>query len=80
MIIGNGILRSGGKTKFTLFLDVLGTYGIGLPLGLLGALVFKLEITKVYALLSVEEIARLVIGAARVKSRKWIDNITHKNN
>ena len=32
MIIGNGILRSGGKTKFTLFLDVLGTYGIGLPL------------------------------------------------
>ena len=80
MIIGNGILRSGGKTKFTLFLDVLGTYGIGLPLGLLGALVFKFEITKVYALLSVEEIARLVIGAARVKSRKWIDNITHKNN
>ena len=55
MIIGNGILRSGGKTKFTLFLDVLGTYGIGLPLGLLGALVFKFEITKVYALLSVEE-------------------------
>ena len=44
------------------------------------ALVFKFEITKVYALLSVEEIARLVIGAARVKSRKWIDNITHKNN
>lgn len=80
MIIGNGILRSGGKTKFTLFLDLLGTYGIGLPLGLLGALVFKFEITKVYALLSVEEIARLVIGAARVKSRKWIDNITHKNN
>lgn len=80
MIIGSGILRSGGKTKFTLFLDVLGTYGIGLPLGLLGALVFKFEITKVYALLSVEEIARLVIGAARVKSRKWIDNITHKNN
>ncbi|MGN0729140.1 MATE family efflux transporter [Treponema sp.] len=78
MIIGSGILRSGGKTKFTLFLDTIGTYGIGLPLGLIGAVVLKLEITKVYALLSVEEIIRLAIGLERIKSKKWMSSLTQQ--
>lgn len=75
MVIGSGILRSGGKTKYTLFLDVLGTWGIGIPLGLLGAAVFKLEVTHVYALLSLEEAVRFVLGLARIKSRKWMQNL-----
>lgn len=75
MVIGSGILRSGGKTKYTLFMDVLGTWGIGIPLGLLGAAVLRLEVTYVYALLSLEEAVRLVLGLYRVKSKKWMHNL-----
>lgn len=72
MVTGSGILRSGGETKTVLFLDVLGTYGIGIPLGILGAFVFKMNVVYVYALLSLEEAVRLVLGLWFIKRKKWM--------
>lgn len=79
MVVGSGIIRSGGETKYTLFLDVVGTYAIGLPLGLVSAFVFKLPVQAVYAILSVEEIWRLAMGVRRVKGKKWIKQVYAKN-
>lgn len=75
MVVGSGIIRSGGETKYTLFLDVVGTYAIGLPLGLISAFVLKLPVQAVYAILSVEEIWRLFMGIRRVQSKKWIKQV-----
>ena len=44
MILGGGIVRSGGKTRYIMIIDLIGTWGFGVPLGLLSAFVFRLPI------------------------------------
>lgn len=75
MILG-GILRSGGKTKYTLFLDVFGTWGIGVPIGFISAFLWHLPIQLVYFLISTEEMVRLALGIRIFRTRKWIERIT----
>ena len=76
MIIAGGVLRSGGKTKYTLYIDMLGTWVFGVPFGLLGAFVFKWPIEAVYALLSFEEVVRLGITMIIFKKKIWMQNVT----
>lgn len=75
MIIGSGILRSGGKTKYTLYLDMLGTWGIGVPIGFISAFFLKIPIEYVYLLICSEELVRFIIGIKLVYSRKWMKNL-----
>lgn len=75
MIMLGGVLRSGGQTKYTLFLDMLGTWGIGIPLGLLGAFVLKLPLPAVYAMITFEEAVRLALGLRRVATGKWMKKL-----
>ncbi len=75
MICGSGILTAGGKTKITFMLDLIGTWCIGVPLGLFSAFVLKLSIEWVYLLISTEEIVKLLIGLRIVYSKKWVTNI-----
>ncbi len=71
MVMGNGVLRAGGDTRFVLFADIVSIYFIGIPLalftihytswGLLGVLGAKLF----------EEGARVFIFMLRYRSGKW---------
>ncbi|AOY78080.1 MATE family efflux transporter [Clostridium formicaceticum] len=70
-----GILRGGGDTKFSLFLEMGSVWLIGVPLAFLGALVLKLPVYWVVALVSLEEIVKALIGIPRVISKKWVRNI-----
>ena len=70
-----GILRGGGDTKFSLFLEMGSVWGIGVPMAFMGALVWKLPIYWVVALVSMEEIVKTSIGIPRVISKKWIKNV-----
>lgn len=72
MILGGGILRSGGKTNYIMFIDIFGTWGIGVPLGLLAAFVLRLSIPYVYFLLSLEECVRFVISLVVFRRKKWM--------
>lgn len=76
MVISGGVLRSGGKTKYTLYIDLIGTWVFGVPLGLLAAFVWKLPIEYVYAVLSFEEVMRLLVGLIILKKKIWMDNVT----
>lgn len=78
MILGGGILRSGGNTRFTLITDLIGTWVLGVPLGLLTAYVFHLPIYLVYIILSLEEVARVIMGLHIFRSRKWMNNVTRQ--
>lgn len=40
MILGGGIVRSGGQTRTIMIIELLGTWGFGVPLALLGAYAF----------------------------------------
>lgn len=69
------IFRSGGDTKAALFLDVSGVWLIGIPMAVLGGLVFKLPIYIVYAMILIEEIYKFILGSIRYRQKKWIKNI-----
>lgn len=75
MILGGGILRSGGKTKYTMWIDIIGTWGFGVPLGLLAAFVWKLPIAYVYFVLSLEECVRLGISLIIFRKKTWMESI-----
>ena len=75
MILGGGIIRSGGKTKYIMVIDLIGTWGFGVPLGLLSAFVLKLPIPWVYFLLSLEECVRFGISVAVFRRRKWMNSL-----
>jgi Na+-driven multidrug efflux pump len=45
-------------------------------LTILGAFLFKLPVYTVYALAILEEISKCIIGIIRLKSGKWIKDVT----
>lgn len=73
MILGGGIIRSGGKTNYVMWIDLVGTWLFGVPLGLLSAFIWKLEIPYVYCILSLEELVRLGITMVLFKKRCWMN-------
>ena len=75
MILGGGILKSGGKTNYTLAIDLIGTWGFGVPLGFLAAFVLKLPVAPVYFLLSLEECVRLALSLRLFKKRSWMQQL-----
>ncbi len=75
MILGGGIIRSGGRTKYIMIIDLLGTWLVGVPLGLFTGLYLKLPIVWVYFILSQEELVRFIITVFMFRSRKWMNTI-----
>lgn len=75
MIVGGGILRSGGKTQYIMFIDIIGTWIFGVPLGFLSAFVFGLSIPYVYFILSLEECVRLGISLVVLHRRNWMNTL-----
>ena len=76
MILGGGIIRSGGNTKIIMVIDIIGTWCIGIPLCLVAAYVFKWGIIGVYTLLTTEEIFRLVMSLIIFRKRKWMISLS----
>ena len=75
MILGGGIIRSGGKTKYIMWIDLMGTWLIGIPLGFLCARLFKLPVAWVYFVIGLEEIVRWIVSVWVFRCRKWIIKI-----
>ena len=75
MILGGGIIRSGGKTKYVMMIDMIGTWVVGVPLGLLAAFVWKLSIPYVYFLLSLEECVRFCISMVVFMRKRWMNSL-----
>jgi len=71
----NGILRSGGDTKFALAMDLGGVWFIGLPMALFARDVLHLPLIGVVMFLLFEEIIKTAVGFFRVRSGKWINRV-----
>lgn len=76
MLMLVGIFRSGGDTKYTMFLDGIIIWIVGVPLVYLGGIALKLPIHFVYLLAMGDELVKWSLGLARFFSRKWIHNLT----
>ncbi|MGI6685302.1 MAG: MATE family efflux transporter [Bacillota bacterium] len=73
-----GILRGGGDAARALMIEGFTLWFIGVPLTILGAFVFHLPVFLVYSLSILEEIAKCVMSFYRLRSGKWINNVTQK--
>ena len=76
LVILVGILRGAGDAKSTLIIETATMWLIGVPLTILGAFVFRLPVHLVYALAILEEVVKFILAFKRLKSRKWINNVT----
>jgi putative MATE family efflux protein len=80
MTIVVGILRAGGDTRFSLFVDGIIIWLVGVPLAALGAFVFHLPVYWVAVCVMSEEVTKWFFGISRYRSRKWINNLAHIGN
>jgi putative MATE family efflux protein len=70
-----GILRAGGDTRFSLFLDGIIIWLVGVPMAYIGATVLDFPVYFVYLCAMSEEATKWVLGINRYFSRKWINNL-----
>jgi putative MATE family efflux protein len=73
-----GILRSGGDTKFSLFIDTAGLWLIAVPLSFIAGLIWNFPPYFVYLLATLDEAFKFFLGFWRLLSGKWINNLTHR--
>jgi len=76
MIVIIGILRSGGDTHYSLFLDGVIIWILGVPMAVLGGFLLHLPVYWVYLMTMSEELTKCILGLRRYFSRKWIHDLT----
>jgi putative MATE family efflux protein len=76
LLIIVGILRSGGDTRFSLFVDTAPMWLLGIPAALLGAFVLKAPVYVVVLMVLVaDELTKFIIASWRVRSGRWLRNV-----
>jgi len=75
MTIVVGVLRAGGDTRFSMFIDGFIIWLVGVPMAYLGANVWNLPVYLVYLCAMSEEATKWILGVNRYFSRKWIHNL-----
>ncbi|MGE5552232.1 MAG: MATE family efflux transporter [Bacteroidota bacterium] len=73
-----GIMRSGGDTRFSLFIDTAGLWLVAVPLSFLAGLVWRLAPIWVFALAALDEVIKFVVGIWRLVSGRWIHNLVRQ--
>jgi Na+-driven multidrug efflux pump len=71
-----GLLRSGGDTRYSLFMDVGILWAVGVPAAVVGGLIIGLPVTLVYILTGTEEVWKLILGVHRIRSGRWIHRLS----
>ena len=73
-----GVLRSGGDTLFSLFLDVGTLWLVGVTSTGLAALVFHWPLEWVYACTFLEEAVKMAVGIPHFRKRQWMNVLTQQ--
>jgi len=71
-----GMLRSGGDTRYSLFLDGVIIWILGVPMAVLGGFILHLPVYWVYLMVMSEGVDKFILGLRRYFSRKWINNLS----
>jgi putative MATE family efflux protein len=76
MILVVGMMRSGGDTRYSLLLDGVIIWILGVPMAMLGGFVLHLPVYWVYLMVMSEELTKCILGLRRYFSRKWVHSLT----
>jgi|LSQX01.2.fsa_nt_gb putative MATE family efflux protein len=71
-----GVLRGGGDTKFSMALETVSVWLVGVPFAFIGAILLSLPVHWVFVIISFEDVVKAIISFWRIKSDKWIRNVT----
>jgi len=71
-----GVLRGGGDVRMAALLDLLPLWLFALPLTVAAGLIFRLDIFWVYLATHMENFPKCIWGILRVRSGKWIHDVT----
>jgi len=74
MIIG--VCRSGGDTVFSIFYDISVMWLFTLPLAAAASFIFHAPAWVIYLCLCTEDPLKMTLGLWRLKSGKWLHNVT----
>ena len=70
-ILGNGILPSGGDTKYILLGHVVGSYGIGVPAAIFSGFILHLSVWGVFGSRALEEVLKTIFFLMRYRTPAW---------
>lgn len=70
-----GVLRAGGDIRYCFYQDIAAQWLVGIPATAFCALVLKLPLEWIYAMLMVEELIKCAGSVVRLKSRAWMNNL-----
>ena len=74
-----GVLRGGGDNKFVFITEMIFMWLVSIPLGFYGSFVLKLPVFIVFLIIRSDEILKSIAGLLRVRSGKWIVDITRND-
>jgi len=75
-VMTKGVLRGGGDTRFLMLADVLFLWIASVPLGYLAGLYFHLPPFWIFAALKIDIVIKAVWCAFRLKSKKWMREVS----
>ena len=70
-----GILRSGGDSRFSLLSEIIPMYALSIPLTFMGAML-DFPLWAILLLKLSEIMPKMIIGGIRVRSGKWITDLS----
>ena len=71
-----GVIQGGGDTKFQMYMNLISTWGIVMPLSFLAAFVWKLPVEWVVVAVQSDQLFKCVPVFLRFRSYKWIRKLT----
>lgn len=76
-IVGiGGMLRGGGDTKYSLFIEMIGLWGVAVPFGYFAAYVLHWPVIPVFIIMKFDEPTKCILLLLRLRTAKWIRNVT----
>ena len=79
MPVSVGIIRGGGETKFNMYMNLISTWGIVMPLSFAAAFWWKLPVFWVVLCLNSDQLFKCIPVAIYANSYRWIHVLTRKS-
>lgn len=76
MPVSVGVIQGGGDTKFSMYMNLISTWGIVMPLSFLAAFVWKVPVEWVVVAVQSDQIFKCIPVFLRFRSYKWIRKLT----
>lgn len=70
-----GVLRAGGDINYTILVDIISMWCIGLPLATLAVVLLGWSLPAVVAVVLLEEVSKAILVLQRIGRRRWLRNL-----